>query len=199
MEWIKKREAKAVVSTAAASQLGKMFYRLCVKNSIPVVNVVRRNEQVEQLENLGAEHIVNTSEEGWKELLKEKCRALNATLAFDAVAGSLTGDVLAAMPKHSHVAVYGALSGEACSNIPPSDLMFRDKSVGGFWLSSELRDASTLTAYNMTATAIELVKSELKSDIQARFPLSKLREAIDQYKHNMSAGKVLIVPSMNES
>jgi len=199
MEWIRNRNAKAVVSTAAASQVGKMLFRMCTKENIPVVNVVRRAEQVEQLENMGAEHIVNTSEEGWKVLLKEKCRSLNATLAFDAVAGSLTGDVLEAMPKRSHVAVYGALTGEACSNISPADLIFREKTVGGLWLTTEMRNYSTLALYRMTTQAVELVRQELKTEIQARFPLSKLREAVEQYKHNMSGGKVLIVPSLADS
>jgi len=199
MEWINKREAKAVVSTAAASQVGKMLYRMCSKQKIPIINVVRRAEQVEQLENMGAEHIVNTSEEGWKELLQEKCRTVHATLAFDAVAGSLTGDILAAMPKHSHVAVYGALTGEACSHISPADLIFRDKSISGLWLQTELQNVSTLTAYNMTTQAVDMVRDELKSEVQGRFPLSKLREAVQQYKKNMSAGKVLIIPSLSES
>jgi len=196
MEWIYQRKAKAVVSTAAASQVGKMLYRLCSKEKIPIVNVVRRAEQVEQLENMGAEHIVNTSEEGWKELLKEKCASVGATLAFDAVAGSLTGDLLACMPKHSHVAVYGALAGEACSNISPADIMFRNKSVGGFWLQPELQKLSTITVLKLTSRAVEMVRDELKTEIQGRFPLSKLREAVEQYKHNMSAGKVLIVPTL---
>eukprot|EP01099_Mayorella_cantabrigiensis_P004411 TRINITY_DN330_c0_g4_i2.p1 TRINITY_DN330_c0_g4~~TRINITY_DN330_c0_g4_i2.p1 ORF type:complete len:381 (-),score=109.07 TRINITY_DN330_c0_g4_i2:47-1078(-) len=199
MDHIRERNAKAVVSSAAAGQVGKMLFKMCTKENIPIINIVRRAQQVEQLENLGAEHIVNTSEEGWKELLKEKCTALQATLAFDAVGGSLTGDILAVMPPQSHVAVYGAMTEEDCSKISPADLIFRGKTVGGFGLRFELQRSSKLTLIRLTRQAVEMVRDDLKSEIQGRFPLSKLNEAIAQYKSNMSAGKVLIVPSLPNS
>jgi NADPH:quinone reductase-like Zn-dependent oxidoreductase len=55
----------AIVHSAAASQLGRMLVNMCKNNSITLINVVRRQGQVDILKGLGAEHIVNTGEENW--------------------------------------------------------------------------------------------------------------------------------------
>merc|ERR1719464_235199 len=57
---------KAIVHTAAASQLGRMLVKYCRGLGVPLVNVVRREEQVAVLKGLGAEHIVNSSAETYK-------------------------------------------------------------------------------------------------------------------------------------
>merc|ERR1712137_927598 len=96
-----KREsgAKAFVHTAAASQLGQMMVKLAPSEGIEIINVVRREEQAELLKNLGAKHIVvSGNDESWKETLKTKLDELGATMAFDAVAGKSTGDLLDVMP-----------------------------------------------------------------------------------------------------
>src|SRR5260370_9106876 len=56
---------KAVVQTAAASALGKMVIRLGQKFSLPVINIVRRAEQVEALRAIGAVHVLNSRESGF--------------------------------------------------------------------------------------------------------------------------------------
>jgi len=52
----------AFVSTAAASQLGRMLVRLGLKHGVPVINVVRRPEQVDLLRALGAKYVLDSSE-----------------------------------------------------------------------------------------------------------------------------------------
>src|SRR5262249_2094716 len=56
---------RAIVQTAAASALGKMVVRLGQKFRLPVVNVVRRAEQVDLLRAMGAEHVLNSSDSGF--------------------------------------------------------------------------------------------------------------------------------------
>ena len=63
---------------------------------------------------------------------------LNATICFEAVAGELTGKILSVMPPKSVCYVYGLLSGAKCSEIDPIDLIFKEKEVKGFWLTSYL-------------------------------------------------------------
>eukprot|EP00163_Fabomonas_tropica_P006496 TRINITY_DN16061_c0_g1_i10.p1 TRINITY_DN16061_c0_g1~~TRINITY_DN16061_c0_g1_i10.p1 ORF type:complete len:209 (+),score=51.26 TRINITY_DN16061_c0_g1_i10:115-741(+) len=61
LDIIRARKAAAVVHTAAASQLGRMFYRLCAKEKIPVVNIVRRQEQVDLLKEMGSQLVLDSS------------------------------------------------------------------------------------------------------------------------------------------
>ena len=59
LDFAQKREAKGVVLLAASSALAKMTLRLCQKNHIAVVSVVRRAEQAKDLrDNFAAEHVL---------------------------------------------------------------------------------------------------------------------------------------------
>jgi len=91
---------KAIVHTAAASQLGRMLIKHCQEEKIPLVNIVRKESSVEILKALGAEYVVNSSAETFKEDLLAAVNATGATIAFDATGGGiLANDILIAFDK----------------------------------------------------------------------------------------------------
>jgi len=183
----------AVVQTAAASALGRMIARLGQRFTLPVINIVRRQEQVDDLRSMGAEHVLVSNEAGFDRQLRLLAGRLKATLAFDAVSGELTRRVLDAMPKGSRVLVYGALSLDA-AQVNPQSLIFEGKEVGGFWLTSWLAGKSLLARFRISRQVQNLLTSDLHSEVQARLPLEAGAEALDRYARNMTAGKVLFVP-----
>ena len=101
VETMKMENHSAVVNTAAASNLGQMLVKICKDDSVPLVNIVRKPEQVAVLKDLGAEHICNTSDPDFMKNLVAALIATGATLAFDATGGGnegkLPGQILAAM------------------------------------------------------------------------------------------------------
>jgi NADPH:quinone reductase len=184
---------RAAVQTAAASALGKMVVRLGQKFGLPVVNVVRRVEQVELLRGIGAEHVLNSSDPGFDDALRKLCRKLGASISFEAVSGEMSGRVLRAQPQGSRMLVYGGLSLRRVE-IDPGALIFEGKHVEGFWLSAWLRKHNILSQLRVARQVQELLGGDLKTDICARLPLEKAAEGLAQYAANMSAGKVLLVP-----
>lgn len=78
---------KAMVHTAAASNLGQMLLRLCQADDVPLVNIVRSSEQIELLRSMGAEWVLNSQDESFMKQLIEALVATGATLAFDAIGG----------------------------------------------------------------------------------------------------------------
>jgi NADPH:quinone reductase-like Zn-dependent oxidoreductase len=76
-----------IVHTAAASQLGQMLVKICHVDGIPLVNVVRRKEQVELLKSIGAEYVVNSTSENFKKELEEAMLQSGSTICFDATGG----------------------------------------------------------------------------------------------------------------
>ena len=189
----KEMRAPAVVQTAAASALGRMIRRLASKRGLPVVNVVRRPEQVALLEGEGAEYVLDSSTEDFDERLKELCRRLRATAAFDAVAGELTGRLLSAMPGGGTAVVYGALSMQG-SVVDPRSLIFERKSVRGFWLADWMRNAGVLKKYLAAQNVQRLLKDELRSEVRARLPLEQAPEGVRAYAGDMTGGKVIFLP-----
>jgi len=184
---------RALVQTAAASALGRMIIRLCKRFQMPLINVVRRAEQVELLKREGSEHVLNSEDPGFDSALRELARGLGASLALDAVAGELTGRVLRAQPKQSRMLIYGALSMSA-AQVDPGSLVFEGKKVEGFWLSQWLAQQSFPKKILLSRRIQRLLDSDLRSDIRAKVPLEQAAAAIREYASNMTAGKILITP-----
>jgi|TARA_B110000977_G_scaffold125225_1_gene160381 NADPH2:quinone reductase len=101
VETMKMESHTAMVHTAAASNLGQMLVKICKADSVPLVNIVRKQEQVDILKGLGAEYVCNTSDPDFMESLVSALVATGATLGFDATGGGnggeLPGQILAAM------------------------------------------------------------------------------------------------------
>jgi NADPH:quinone reductase-like Zn-dependent oxidoreductase len=91
---------KAIVHLAAASNLGQMLQKLCLADGIPLVNIVRSEEQAAILRGIGAAHVLISTDEDFRAQLTQAVADTGATIAFDPIGGgSLGGDVLAAMEK----------------------------------------------------------------------------------------------------
>ncbi len=183
---------RAVVQTAAASALGRMILKLAHRFSVPVIHVVRRRQQLDLLLKMGADHVLDSSESDFDQTLKTLCRQVGATLAFDAVAGEMTGRILRALPSGGRVLVYGALSLQACQ-IDPASLIFEQKRVEGFWLSSWLRQRNLVAQLRTAGQVQKLLGGELKTEIQARLPLDQAARGLELYTNNMTGGKILFV------
>ncbi|HEX4428067.1 MAG TPA: zinc-binding dehydrogenase [Frankiaceae bacterium] len=124
VETMRREGHTALVHTAAASNLGQMLNKLCLEDSVPLVNVVRKAEQEALLRDIGAVHVVNSTAPTFMDDLIEALRTTKATLAFDAVGGGkLAGQILTAMEvaastgeynrygssTHKQVYIYGGL------------------------------------------------------------------------------------------
>jgi NADPH2:quinone reductase len=89
---------KALVHTAAASNLGQMLVKICQADEVPLVTIVRSDEQVEILKSLRAKYICNSSADSFMGDLIKAIDETGTTLAFDAIGGgTLAGQILTAM------------------------------------------------------------------------------------------------------
>jgi len=197
VEKAKKGGHQAIIQTAAASQLGRMVLRLTLDGGITAIHIVRRSEQVDILRSLGATHVLNSQDPNFHKNLASIAKNLNATIAFDAVAGSLTGVVLSAMPKKSTILVYGGLSAESCCGISPLDLIFNSKCVTGFWLSKWIEENGFWGTYRASNLVQNLMGSgSFQTAIRTRVGLNEAAAAMLEYGKGMTAGKVIIDPTL---
>jgi NADPH:quinone reductase-like Zn-dependent oxidoreductase len=140
-ETMKREGHKALVHTAAASNLGQMLNRICLKDGIDLVNIVRSQEQADILRKIGAKHIVDSSAPTFMDDLTNALVETGATIAFDAIGGGkLAGQILTCMETainktakvysrygssvHKQVYIYGGL------DIRPTEL---NRSFGMAW------------------------------------------------------------------
>jgi NADPH:quinone reductase-like Zn-dependent oxidoreductase len=125
-ETMRREGHKALVHTAAASNLGQMLNKICLKDGIGLVNIVRSREQADILRKLGARHVVDSAAPTFMDDLTDALVETGATLAFDAIGGGkLAGQILTCMEAainktanaysrygssvHKQVYVYGSL------------------------------------------------------------------------------------------
>ena len=98
VETMRREGHTALVHTAAASNLGQMLNKICLKDGISLVNIVRKPEQAALLKSMGAKYICNAQSATFMEDLTQALAATGATIAFDATGGGrLPGQILTAM------------------------------------------------------------------------------------------------------
>ncbi len=98
VETMRREGHKALVHTAAASNLGQMLNRICIKDGIALVNIVRSTEQTALLRGIGAKYICDSTSPTFMDDLTQVLIETGATIAFDAIGGGkLAGQILTAM------------------------------------------------------------------------------------------------------
>jgi NADPH:quinone reductase-like Zn-dependent oxidoreductase len=126
-ETMRRENHKALVHTAAASNLGQMLNKICIKDGIGLVNIVRSKEQADILHKIGAKHVVDSTTDSFMDDLTSALVETGATIAFDAIGGGkLAGQILTCMEiaanktakeysrygstTHKQVYIYGSLN-----------------------------------------------------------------------------------------
>lgn len=97
-ETMRREGHKALVHTAAASNLGQMLNKICIKDGIGLVNIVRSKEQADILHKIGAKYVVDSTAPSFMDDLTNALVETGATIAFDAIGGGkLAGQILTCM------------------------------------------------------------------------------------------------------
>ncbi|MGB3445932.1 MAG: zinc-binding dehydrogenase [Xanthobacteraceae bacterium] len=98
VETMRREGHKALVHTAAASNLGQMLNRICIKDGVALVNIVRSAEQANLLRGIGAKYICDSTSPTFMDDLTQALIETGATIAFDAIGGGkLAGQILTCM------------------------------------------------------------------------------------------------------
>jgi NADPH:quinone reductase-like Zn-dependent oxidoreductase len=98
VEVMRREGHKALVHTAAASNLGQMLNKICQRDGVSLVNIVRSAEQADILKGIGAKIVLDSTSPRFMAELIVAVGATEATLAFDAIGGgALASQILSAM------------------------------------------------------------------------------------------------------
>ncbi|WP_296564414.1 NADH oxidase [Phenylobacterium sp.] len=201
---------RALVHTAAASNLGQILNRICLRDDVQLVNIVRSDAQAGLLRQIGARHIVNTGSPTFTQDLVAALTATGATLAFDAVGGGrLTSQILSGMERaqaasgaysrygssvHKQVYIYGGLA------TGPTELL-RDYGmawgVGGWILTGFLAKAGPDRVKSLRRRVVDELTSTFASNYTSEISLrDALRpEVIAAYHRKRTGEKYLINPA----
>ena len=202
---------KALVHTAAASNLGQMLQKVCLADDVPLVNIVRKAEQVEFLRGMGASHVCNSSEPTFMKDLTDALITTGATLAFDAIGGgTLAGQILTCMEAaasatgapyspygtttHKQVYIYGGLDR---SPIVLARSFGMAWGVGGWLLFPFLQKIGPQAARKLQERVAAEIKTTFASSYTREVSLAEALtlEAISVYGKQATGEKYLINPN----
>lgn len=198
LDTLKKQNIKIVGHNGASSAFAKMFIRLCSKEGIKTVNVVRKEEHVSKLKSIGADYVFNTSNENWENEFKSTCESLNVQHFFECVGGSMTGKILSLLPIGATVYHYGNLELKDISNVKTSDLIFQKKTLRGWWLSDWFTQISLEEIIYWKTFVVKEIESGsdlFDTAVSKSFSLEEYEKAFESYLANMSEGKILFKPN----
>ncbi len=194
-ELAQQESCTAIIQNAASGQVSRFISELAQRDGLKVINIVRKAEQVEALKTAGEEVVLNSNDEQFEEELKKLAHEFTATMAYDAIGGKMTAQLINAMPADSEVIVYGGLSGMPIQGIDPMGVIFDRKIITGFnlmdWMDS-LEDGEFETVSDYLQDLF--IAEDLKTEIQGTYTYDDVVKGIRAYIGNMSAGKILITP-----
>ena len=189
VETMRREGHRALVHTAAASNLGQMLNRICIADGIGLVNIVRKPEQAALLRADGAAHVCDSSSPTFMAELTDALVATGATIAFDATGGGrLSGQILSAMETainrgakeysrygsstHKQVYLYGGLDTSPTEFVRNFGMAW---GMGGWLLFPFLQ--------KIGAPAVQALKERVANELKTTFA--------SHYSHRVSMAEAL--------
>ncbi|TXL73532.1 NADH oxidase [Vineibacter terrae] len=210
-ETMRREGHKALVHTAAASNLGQMLNRICLEDGIGLVNIVRSAAQAKTLRDIGARHVCDSTSPSFVEDLTQALVDTGATIAFDAIGGgTLASQILTCMEMalnksaagysrygsstHKQVYIYGSL------NTAPTELVRAYGmawSVGGWLLTPFLQKIGRAEQQRLRQRVVAGLKTTFASHYTRVVSLQEALQLdnIAAYAKRATGEKFLIDPS----
>ena len=210
VEVMRREGHTALVHTAAASNLGQMLNKICLKDGVDLVNIVRSPEQAKILTDIGAKCVVDSSAASFMEDLVEALKVTGATLAFDAIGGGkLASQILSAMEQaanskpgsysrygsttYKQLYIYGGLSTAPTELVRSYGMSW---GIGGWLLTPFLVKIGPVEGQKLRQRVADELKTTFASHYTAEISLAEALkpELIAAYNRKTTGEKYLINP-----
>lgn len=201
---------KAIVHTAAASNLGQMLIKICQEDGMGLVNIVRKAEQVDMLKALGATHVVNSSDDNFMDQLRAAIDETDAFYGFDPIGGGKATDtVFKAMEQvattkmteysrygsnqQKRMFIYGRLDTGPTILTPSYGFGW---TLSGWLLTPFLGQAGPEAVARMRTRVLENLTTTFASHYKSQVNLEEMltKDAILDYRQMKTGEKYLVTP-----
>ena len=210
LETMRREGHSGLVHTAAASNLGQMLVKLCARDGVPLVNIVRKPDQEELLRSLGAVHVLNSASPSFDADLVAALKATSVTLAFDATGGgTLVSQILNGMEQaassaaveysrygsavHKQVYIYGGLDTGPTTLTRNFGMAW---GLGGWLLTYFLQSADAETLGRLRARVAAELTTTFASTYTREVSLAGMLrpDAFNGYVKRATGEKFLVTP-----
>lgn len=184
-EYVDLKPGDWVVQNAANSGVGRAVIAFAKSRGLKTINIVRRQELVEELRGSGADVVLFASDTVVTEA-KDAIKGGQIRLALDGVGGDSTKVLSEILSAGGKIVAYSAMSRSPMS-ISSVQLIFNKLTVAGFWMYHSEHLPKLKSAGIESVKLLEAGKIDVP--IAATYPLAEIKRAVE---HALRGGKVLL-------
>ena len=193
-KYVKLQPGDWIIQDAANSGVGQCIIRLAKMEGIKTINIVRRKELASDLEDIGADFVIQDSPNMASEV-KELTNGGDVKLAIDAVGGDIILRIGDCLKEEATILNYGLLSGKNIE-MTSYQTVFKRLVLTGFWLMPWLQTMSRKEIFDMYNHLSNLIASnKLHVPIEKTYPLEEIKKAVKHSAAYNRSGKIILTPN----
>ena len=192
LETLKAKKGDWIIQTAANGAVGKIMVTLAKARGINLLNLVRREEAVKELTDMGIENVLSTSDANWQKKARDIVGNAGAVSAIDSVGGDVSADLVELLGLDGELVVFGTATG-APMPLSSGALIMKHITVRGFWGSRVSREMDPAERKRLITELVTLTaKGELVLEDGGIFAIDDVTKAMKAALTPGRAGKVMI-------
>jgi NADPH:quinone reductase len=196
-----------LLQSAAGSEVGRMIIRLAKRDGIRTINVVRRKDAAAELEALGADAVIVSTDGPIDEQVRKIVGPEGVGYAIDPVAGQTGTEIFRSLSQDGRMLVYGSLTREAIRvGEDPRFTLSGRRTLEVYWLGYWLPRLEDSGFYPSGAPAMVQLVDEIADLIRqgvlatspgTKYPLAEIHAAVIEAESDARSGKVFLAPSQS--
>lgn len=192
LEFLELKAGQWALLNAANGAVGKSFAMLAAARGVNSISLVRRAEAANSLKELGVAHVVDVSESDWQDQVRKIVGAAQIDAAVDSLGGEASNDLLTLLGSGGTLVSFGVMAGQPMV-LNPSNLIFKEVVVKGFWGSKTSREMSLDNKLRLIDELKQRVlEGTLSLPVHAIYKLDDITTAVSGEVQKGKKGKVLL-------
>ncbi|MGD6855199.1 quinone oxidoreductase family protein [Bacillus infantis] len=187
------QKGENVLVHAAAGGVGTLAVQLArIFGAGKIIATASSEQKLRLARDMGADVLVDYTESGWEEKVREATEGKGVDLALEMAGGEVFAKTMKCLAPFGRVVVYGVASGEQY-RMYPSSLMARNQSVIGFFLPQIMKMPELLHT-SMKELLGYLAEGKLKLAVGGIYPLEEASFVHEQMQGRKTSGKLILTP-----
>lgn len=192
LEFTDIRPGQWAIFNAANGAVGKTFAMLAAARDVNTISLVRRPEAAQELKDLGIKHVIDTSQSDWMDQVKSVVSDAKIHVAIDCLGGEASDDLLTLLGSDGTLVSFGVMAGKPMQ-LNPSNLIFKQAVVKGFWGSKTSREMDSGNKQRLINELIDrAVNNKLTLPLEGIYDLADIKKAVSGEVQKGKKGKVLL-------
>ena len=181
-----------MVQNAANGAVGKTLAGLAKARGVHIVNLVRRDAAVAELEALGIANTVSTEQPDWPKRVAAITGGAPIIRAVESIGGEAANQLASVLGENALLMSFGSLTFKPLV-IGAEHLVFKQTTVKGYWASKRVAATPPAELGRMMGELIRLAASgTLRLPVDAVYDLAEASAAMAAAERPGRAGKVLL-------